>query len=98
MNFPHHSNPKDWMSEFSFTQQVGALLPYYFSQSEDIRNESVIVDYFTKVLAGINIDEAWDELMSIQFMKRPEFQYYLNPTYGWSIWGQIFVITKSAAP
>ena len=93
MNFPSPSNPKDWVTESSFTKQVGALLPYYFSQSKDIRNASIIKDYFTKVLSGINIDKAWEELMSIQFTKRPKFQYYHNPTYGWWIQGKIFVIS-----
>ena len=94
--YPHPSNPKSWMtedrSEPSFTKRVETLLPYYFSPSEDIRNETIIREYFTKLMAGINNDEAWQNLMGIRFSQRPKFKYFPHPTFGWqSIWAKYYV-------
>ena len=94
--YPHPLNPKNWMtedrSEPDFTKRVETLLPYYFSPNGDIMNESIIRDHFTKLMAGINNDEAWKSLMGIRFSQRPKFQFHRLRNNVWMILSKYYVI------
>ena len=58
--------PDSWEEDFMCMAHAKILLPFYFSPSADLQNDSVVNDLFGKIMAGIDNKEAWTQKIGLK--------------------------------
>lgn len=78
MLYPSDSNPRTWESSQSsqfMMEDKGSVLPYYLGNNIE---ETDIARLFEKLMAGIDNDEQWKELLGVKILRKSRTYYTIQ--------------------
>ena len=78
MLYPGDRNPRTWESSESsqfMMKDKGSVLPYYLGNNIE---ETDIARLFEKLMAGIDNDEQWKELLGVKILRKSRTYYTIQ--------------------